>query len=222
MRCDGLCRGEARPRAGGAAVAAVLQGHVERVRRRRRLGRQRRAGDRLWYPGASMKVDIHPEYVVSRHLLVWQRVHDPLDEGRAPRRGVLRMPSVLHGQAEAHGLRRPGGALPAPPREGRGGRRLAAAASVVVGPLTDERRRHRDRDSGRLQGSAVAAGVASGATPLLRDRATRARYGGDVSVSYGGQAVLEGVMMRGRRAGPSRCGRRRAASRRSSATSRRR
>ena len=32
---------------------------------RRRLGRQRRARNRLCYPGVSMKADIHPEYVVA-------------------------------------------------------------------------------------------------------------------------------------------------------------
>ena len=69
----------------------------------------------------------HPSRVRrrARHLLVRQRVHDALDEGRAPRRGVLRLPPVLHGQAEADGLGRPRRALPAPAREGRRGAKSA-------------------------------------------------------------------------------------------------
>src|SRR6185503_1044188 len=52
-------------------------------------------------------------------LRLRERVPDALDEARAARRGVLELPPVLHGQAEADGLRRPGRALPAPAREGR-------------------------------------------------------------------------------------------------------
>ncbi len=47
--CRSRSRGPCRSRANG----------------RRRLGRQRRAGNCLWYPGFSMKADIHPEYVVA-------------------------------------------------------------------------------------------------------------------------------------------------------------
>ena len=53
----------------------------------------------------------------ARDLLVRERVLDALDEGRAPRRDLRRVPSVLHGEAEARRHRRSGGALPAPARE---------------------------------------------------------------------------------------------------------
>src|SRR3954468_13256348 len=54
-----------------------------------------------------------------RSLRLRQRVPDALDQARAARRGVLELPPVLHGQAEADGFRRPRRALPAPAREGR-------------------------------------------------------------------------------------------------------
>src|SRR5205085_5343640 len=38
-------------------------------------------------------------------LLLRQHLHHPLDEGRSARRAVLRVPSLLHRQAEAGGLR---------------------------------------------------------------------------------------------------------------------
>ncbi len=37
----------------------------------------------------------------ARHVFLRERVHDALDEGRAARRDLLGLPSVLHGQAEA-------------------------------------------------------------------------------------------------------------------------
>src|SRR2546429_3400943 len=63
----------------------------------------------------------HPSRVRSgdRSLRVRQRVPDTLNEARAPRRDLLELPPVLHGQAEAAGHGRSGRALPAPPREGR-------------------------------------------------------------------------------------------------------
>src|SRR3954453_19668838 len=65
--------------------------------------------------------DRHPSRVRpgARPLRLRQRVPDPLDQGRAARRGLLELPPVLHGEAEADGLGRPRRALPAPPREGR-------------------------------------------------------------------------------------------------------
>src|SRR3954453_10471743 len=45
-----------------------------------------------------------------------QRVHDPLDPARDPRRDLLELPPVLHGPAEARGHRRPRRALQAPRR----------------------------------------------------------------------------------------------------------
>ncbi len=62
--------------------------------------------------------DRHPPLLRGRHrpLLVRQHVHDPLHQGRAPRRAVQRVPPVLHRQAEARRLRWSGRALPAPLR----------------------------------------------------------------------------------------------------------
>ena len=75
---------------------------------------------RRCYPGWTMKPEIHPEYVLATvHCACGNEFHDALDQARAARRGVLELPPVLHGQAEADGLRRPRRALPAPPREGQ-------------------------------------------------------------------------------------------------------
>ncbi len=107
--------------AGAAAVAAVLAGLVEgRFDRRRRLGRQRRARNRLCYPGRSMKADIHPEYVVA-HVTCSCGNEFMTRSTKAELHVEVcsALPSVLHGQAEADGLGWPGRALPAPPREGR-------------------------------------------------------------------------------------------------------
>ncbi len=64
------------------------------------------AGDRRWYPGGPMKAG-HPSRVRprARHVLVRQRVLDPFHEAGAPRRDLRRVPSLLHGQAEARGHR---------------------------------------------------------------------------------------------------------------------
>src|SRR6266542_189158 len=90
-----------------------------------------------------------------RSLFVWEHIRHPLDKVGDPRRAVLGVPSVLHGQAEARGHRRPRGAVPAPVR-----------------PAPDCR-------LGRL-----VPAVPGGAV--------------DEGHFYGGQAVLEGVLMRGR------------------------
>ena len=50
-----------------------------------------------------MKPDIHPTYVETLgHLYLWQHLHDPEHRAqrRDPRRCVLQLPPVLHGQAE--------------------------------------------------------------------------------------------------------------------------
>src|SRR5215212_2852928 len=99
---------------------------------------------------------------------VWQRVHDPLDEARDQRRDLLELPPLLHGQAEARGHRRPRRALPAPRRQAR------PAGAPVVTPT-------------------AAIRVATPAETRLPDGALMAQRDAPV----GGQAVLEGVMMRG-------------------------
>ena len=71
-----------------------------------------------------MKTAIHPEYVESpRPLHLRQRVHHALHERRDPRRDLLELPPVLHGQAEAGRHRRPRRALQAPRRQARRGER---------------------------------------------------------------------------------------------------
>ena len=68
-----------------------------------------------------MKTDIHPDYVeCTGALLVRQRVHDPLDGPEPARGALLRVPPLLHGQAEAGRHRWPRRALPAPVREVQG------------------------------------------------------------------------------------------------------
>ena len=113
-----------RPRCSPGKVELEPRQH----RRRGRLGRQRGCPNGRCYPGRAMKTGIHPEYVVAtRALLLRQRVRHALDEAGAARRGVLELPPVLHGQAEADGHRRPRRALPAPAREGRAARGAAAS-----------------------------------------------------------------------------------------------
>ena len=91
-----LRRREARVRArrrgrGGGRSRGCRGGRLDR---RRRL-REATSGPKS--PLVSWPVDEggHPSRVRrrARHVLVRQRVHHPLDEGRAPRRGVLRLPS---------------------------------------------------------------------------------------------------------------------------------
>ncbi|CAG6394214.1 hypothetical protein SCOCK_250033 [Actinacidiphila cocklensis] len=55
------------------------------------------------------------------HLHLWRLVHHPQhrDERHDPRRGLLRVPPVLHGQAEDPRHRRPRGPLRGPLRQGR-------------------------------------------------------------------------------------------------------
>ena len=77
----------------GTAVAVVSGGNVARPNGR-------------CYPGRRMKTGIHPEYVLATvRLLLRQRVPDALDEAGAPRRDLLELPSLLHGQAEAASTR---------------------------------------------------------------------------------------------------------------------
>ena len=138
-RRDADARSVARPGArrarAGRGRGPALHGGLDADRRRRSHRRRRRArggrqpahrdvprrpclraGTRL-YNG--VYEDRHPSRVRRgpRALHVRQRVHDPLDQARAPRGDLLRVPPVLHGQAEAgrHGW--PRGALPAPRRQ---------------------------------------------------------------------------------------------------------
>ena len=139
--------------AGAATAAALLAGKVELERgqhgRRGRLRRQRGCANGRCYPGRAMKTGIHPEYVVAhRALLLRQRIRHALDEAGAARRGVLELPPVLHGQAEADGYRRPRRALPAPAREGRRGP-APALARDTHGSQLRRPGRPRGRDDAR-------------------------------------------------------------------------
>ena len=101
-------RRQGRARVGaGRRVAVVSGGNVAA-----------RNGRLLSWPGDEGR---HPSRVRARDraLLLRQHVPDPLDEARAPRRDLLEVPPVLHGQAEADGHGRPRRALPAPARAGR-------------------------------------------------------------------------------------------------------
>ena len=102
--------------------------------------------------GRGMKTDIHPEYVTGpRPLHLRQRVRDALHQARHQGRDLQQLPPVLHGQAEAGGLRRPRRALPAqagpqPARVGRTppGRPGDIAVSTDVRPLVEQIARTRD------------------------------------------------------------------------------
>src|SRR5207247_9742821 len=97
------------------AVSALLR--AGRWSRSSRAAMSRRKRSLLSWRGREGR---HPPRVHAdvRALLVRERVRDPVDEAGAARRDLLELPSVLHGQAEAHGHGRTGGARPAPPREG--------------------------------------------------------------------------------------------------------
>ena len=95
-----------------------------------------------------MKADIHPDYVDRRGaLLVRQHVHHAVDLARAARRAVQRVPSLLHGQAEAGRLGWSHRPLRAPLRQAQAqdgrrrltaptgpGRRSRRAGSVTLDP----------------------------------------------------------------------------------------
>ena len=68
----------------------------------------------------NMKQGIHPEYVeCQRALRLRQHVPDARDEARHPRRGLQRVPPVLHGRAAHRRHRRPRRAVQAPLRHQR-------------------------------------------------------------------------------------------------------
>ena len=106
-----------------------------------------------------MKQGIHPDYQIANvHCSCGNTFQTRSTVERDPRRDLLELPPVLHGQAEADGHRRPGRALPAAVREDPGG----AAGREAVADVSD-------------------APAPAPSKPHL----------------YGGQAVVEGVMMRG-------------------------
>src|SRR5712691_8675903 len=68
-----------------------------------------------------------------RDVLLREHVPDAIHAARAPRRDLLELPPVLHGQAEAHGHRRPGGALPEAARAGRARQAREVTSMRTVG-----------------------------------------------------------------------------------------
>ena len=114
-----------------------------------------------------MKADIHPNYVDRpRYVLVRQHVHDPLDQGRAARRALQRVPPLLHGQAEAGRHRRPRRALRAPLRPAQG---RARPAKRDARPAAPQRAAGREARSPRPR----AAGEAPVVSGLVRRRRRR-------------------------------------------------
>ncbi len=124
-----------------------------------------------------MKPDIHPKY----HQAEVHCGSCGIDlDGRlhphgAARRRLQQLPPVLHGQADDHRHGRPGRALPEAP----------GAPGPGVGPGFRSRATHPVRDARR-----------QGARPATRPRAGRLRAW--PATRYGGQALIEGVLMRGR------------------------
>ena len=105
----------------GAALTSVIADEdraVEGTHRRSiwRCGSTSRGAARI-----DLDEDRDPPRVrtLPRALLVRQRVLHPLDEAGDARRDLLRLPPVLHRQAEAGRHRRPRRALPAPRRQAR-------------------------------------------------------------------------------------------------------
>ena len=165
-------------------------------------GRRARAAARMQL---TMKAEDPPQLRAgARALHVRQRVHDARHARRAARRGLLQLPPVLHGPAEADGHGRPRRALPAPRRQGPPARPSPVsqvAAWPSAWPPTGRRSacpRRRAAVSAPVrdrEGVRAAAPAADAGRVRRRRRARRAEAARDAPL--GGQAVLEGVMMRG-------------------------
>ena len=127
------------------------------------LRRQRGGPNCLCYPGSAMKTGIHPEYVMhARPLLLRRRVRDPFDAGGDPRRRLLGLPPVLHGQAEADGL--PAAASSA---SSAGWRRPAAPAAAS---RLGQQHRGTGCPGGRDDAQPFECGLSPSASPTARSR----------------------------------------------------
>ena len=128
-----------------------------------------------------MKTEIHPTYRDAHvRCTCGNEFTTRSVERRDPRRDLLELPSLLHGPSEARRHRWSRRALPAPRGETQGRRRRLAAElgpCAAFGGSGRERRRQASR--GRRP-----------TRPAGQLRAAR-------DAPVGGQAVLEGVMMRG-------------------------
>ncbi len=158
-----------------------------------------------------MKTKIHPSYVSgSRALHLRQRVHHPRDPRRAARRGVLELPPVLHGPAEADGHRRTRRALPAPRRQGPPALSASSVRQVArcprvwppahrrpSGATTAGRCGARSRhDAAQRRAATTRRGRADGSAAAVQT-GEDGQLSAQRDAPVGGQAVLEGVMMRG-------------------------
>ena len=114
------------------ARSTISTGPTTRCTPPARLPRRQLSGVRrgATLHSTAMKTEIHPELRRGpRALHVRQRVHDPLDPVRDPRRDLLRLPPVLHRSPEAGRHRWARRALPAPRRQGPAQRSRRAADS---------------------------------------------------------------------------------------------
>src|SRR3954470_3135301 len=117
-----------------------------------------------------------------------QRVHHAVDAVGDPRRDLLELPPVLHGPAEARGHRWPRRALQAPRRKAPVGLALLAAMGEAE-PLPDG-----------VPAAPLPASEAPATAEVVESDAPGEKHGqlwAQRDAPVGGQAVLEGVMMRG-------------------------
>ena len=137
-----------------------------------------------------MKPDIHPKYYQAKvHCgscgTEWTVGST---RARAPRRRLRQLPPVLHGQADDHRHGRPGRALPEAPR--------------APGPQLSPSRPPSGRDRGAAHGRRSIPGPSRGPGGIRpasgRPSAAPGRLAAMPSYTYGGQALIEGVLMRGR------------------------
>src|SRR4051812_34922801 len=157
-----------------------------------------RATTSVWCPARSDRARLHwiddedrdPPRIRRgpRALHVRQRVHHAVDPARDPRRDLLELPPVLHGPAEARGHRWPRRALQAPRRKAPVGLPLLATMDEAE-PLPDG-----------VPAAPLPASEAPPTAEVVESDAPGEEPGqlwAQRDAPVGGQAVLEGVMMRG-------------------------
>src|SRR5262245_39626424 len=210
--CAGCCtRSNRQPpsscsptRSGRRSPTSSSCGRSRRLRPRK-LGCGARRSTRVGEPNDEGR---HPSRLRGRDraLFVRQHVHDPKHAFGAARGDLLELPPFLYGQAEARGHGGPRRAVPASLRKatGRPGRRRQGARGRPRGG--GQGARARGGPSRGRRGAARRGGAGRGArrgrtgrgraglafASRMADEATRPNH------FYGGQAVVEGVMMRGR------------------------
>ena len=143
-----------------------------------------------------MKPDIHPKYYEAKvHCgscgTEWTVGSTPT---RAARGRVQQLPPVLHGQADHHRHGRPGRAVPEAP---------GAPGPQLAGRRVLDDRSTAGRGAGRSDSGTVrrpeATAIHAGALDVRSGRgADGTPRSGTPTFTYGGQALIEGVLMRGR------------------------